>query len=87
MPFGGIYSVIREFSSIERLIDSELGLRVKAAGYQYSEIVRTMMCNYSAPWEKHQGICPQQQISPQIIHLKIPCRTRQMDKTGKRTCP
>lgn len=46
MPFGGIFSVIREFSSIERLIDSELGHRVKYVGYQYSEIMRTMMCNY-----------------------------------------
>lgn len=46
MPFGGIFSVIREFSSIERLTDSELGQRVKYVGYQYSEILRTMMCNY-----------------------------------------
>lgn len=46
MPFGGIFSVIRQFSPIERLIDAELGLRVKAFGYQYSEIVRTMMCTY-----------------------------------------
>lgn len=46
MPFGGIFSVIRQFSPIERLIDSELGLRVKTVGYQYSEIVRTMMCTY-----------------------------------------
>lgn len=46
MPFGGIFSVIRQFSPIERLIDSELGLRVKTVGYQYSEIIRTMMCTY-----------------------------------------
>ncbi|MCM1138111.1 MAG: hypothetical protein NC221_01650 [Duncaniella sp.] len=45
-PFGGIFSVIREFSPIERLIDSELGLRVKCVGYQYGEIIRTMMCDY-----------------------------------------
>lgn len=46
MPFGGIFSVLRKFSPIERLIDSELGLRVKTFGYQYSEIIRTMMCTY-----------------------------------------
>lgn len=46
MPLGGIFSVIREFSAIEQLIDSELGLRVKNGGYQYSEILRSMMCNY-----------------------------------------
>lgn len=45
MPFGGIFSVIRQFSLIERLIDAELGPRVRTVGYQYGEIVRTMMCN------------------------------------------
>lgn len=46
MPLGGIFSVIRQFSPIERIIDAELGQRVKTVGYQYSEIVRTMMCTY-----------------------------------------
>ena len=56
MPFGGIFSVIREFSPIERLIDSELGLRVKTYGYQYSEIMRTMMCNYLCGGERMEDI-------------------------------
>lgn len=56
MPFGGIFSVIREFSPIERLIDSELGLRVKTSGYQYSEIMRTMMCNYLCGGDRMEDI-------------------------------
>lgn len=46
MPFGGIFSVLSQFSPIEKLIDSELGLRVRTFGYQYGEIIRTMMCTY-----------------------------------------
>lgn len=45
MPFGGIFSILRQFKPIESLIDAELGLRSKKIGYQYSEIIRTMMCN------------------------------------------
>ncbi|MCM1021524.1 MAG: IS1380 family transposase, partial [Muribaculaceae bacterium] len=56
MPFGGIFSVICEFSSIERLIDSELGRRVKAVGYQYGEIMRTMMCNYMCGGDRMEDI-------------------------------
>lgn len=46
MPFGGIFSVLHEFSPIERLVDRELGMRSKLLGYQYGEILRAMMCNY-----------------------------------------
>lgn len=56
MPFGGIFSVIHEFAPIERLIDSELGLRVKTFGYQYSEIMRTMMCNYLCGGDRMEDI-------------------------------
>lgn len=56
MPFGGIFSVIREFSPIEHLFDTELGLRVKTIGYQYSEIMRTMMCNYICGGDRIEDI-------------------------------
>lgn len=55
-PFGGIFSVIREFSPIERLFDSELGLRVKTFGYQYGEIMRAMMCNYFCGGDRMEDI-------------------------------
>lgn len=56
MPFGGIFSVIREFSPLEHLFDTELGLRVKTIGYQYSEIMRTMMCNYICGGDRIEDI-------------------------------
>lgn len=56
MPYGGIFAVINEFSPIERLIDSELGLRVRYGGYQYGEIVRTMVCNYICGGERMEDI-------------------------------
>lgn len=46
-PFGGIFSIMDQFSSILSLaIDSTLGLRCKSFGYQYSEIIRSLMCVY-----------------------------------------
>lgn len=46
MPFGGIFPILKKFSPIEHIIDAELGLRSKLYGYQYGEIIRTMMCTY-----------------------------------------
>ena len=47
-PFGGIYFVTKQFKPIERAIDEYLGRRCVSVGYQYGEIVRAMMCNFSA---------------------------------------
>lgn len=55
-PFGGIFPVIQAFSPIERLIDSELGRRVMASGYQYGVIVRTMMCNFLCGGDRMEDI-------------------------------
>ncbi len=44
-PFGGIFSIMDRFETVvSPVIDSTLGLRSKAYGYQYSEIVRSLMC-------------------------------------------
>lgn len=44
-PFGGIFSIMEEFDSLlSNVIDSTLGLRIKTCGYQYSEILRSLMC-------------------------------------------
>ncbi len=46
-PFGGIFSIMEQFDSIlSPVIDSILGLRCKFFGYQYSEIIRSLMCVY-----------------------------------------
>jgi len=43
-PFAGISFVNELFnqSGLSKLIDTELGLRVKTTGYQYSEIIRNL---------------------------------------------
>ena len=46
-PFGGIFSIMEHFDALlSKTIDSTLGLRCKSYGYQYSEIIRSLMCVY-----------------------------------------
>lgn len=46
-PFGGIFSIMEQFNSmLSSVIDSTLGLRCQSFGYQYSEIVRSLMSVY-----------------------------------------
>ena len=46
-PFGGIFWVMQQFDrSLSQVIDSTLGVRCKFYGYQYSEILRSLMCIY-----------------------------------------
>ena len=46
-PFGGIFWVMQHFDrSLSQVIDSTLGVRCKFYGYQYSEILRSLMCIY-----------------------------------------
>jgi len=46
-PFGGIFPIMDEFDSmLSSTIDSTLGLRCRQFGFQYSEILRSLMCVY-----------------------------------------
>lgn len=46
-PFGGIFSVMEHFDALlSETIDSTLGQRCKWYGYQYSEIIRSLLCVY-----------------------------------------
>ena len=46
-PFVGIFSIMEQFDSIlSSVIDSTLGLRCRSFGYQYSEIIRSLMSVY-----------------------------------------
>lgn len=46
-PFGGISSIMQQFDrSLSQVIDSTLGVKCKFYGYQYSEILRSLMCIY-----------------------------------------
>ena len=43
-PFGGIFPIMEHFSSLlSSTIDSTLGLRCKLYGYQYSEIILSLL--------------------------------------------
>ena len=45
--FGGIFAIMEQFDALlSQTIDSTLGLRSKSYGYQYSEILRSLMCVY-----------------------------------------
>ena len=47
ISFGGIFPIMEKFDRmLSRTIDSTLGLRSKVYGYQYSEIIRSLMCVY-----------------------------------------
>ena len=43
-PFGGIFSIMEQFDALlAQTIDSTLGLRCTLFGYQYSEILRSLI--------------------------------------------
>lgn len=46
-PFGGIFPIMEQFDSkLSSVIDSTLGMRCRLYGYQYSEIIRSLMSIY-----------------------------------------
>ena len=45
--FGGLFLIMEQFdSTLTSVIDSTLGQRCKSFGYQYSEIIRSLMSIY-----------------------------------------
>ena len=71
-PFGGIFSIMEYFDSmLSSAIDSSLGRRSKLAGYQYSEIVRSLMCVYFCG-----GSCIEDVTSHLMKHLSLHPRLR-----------
>lgn len=66
-PFGGIFTIMDRFESvISPVVDSTLGLRSKAYGFQYSEIVRSLMCVYFCG-----GSCVEDVSSHLTTHLSM----------------
>ena len=46
-PFGGTFSIMEQFDSkLSSVIDSTLSMRCRLYGYQYSEIIRSLMSVY-----------------------------------------
>ena len=66
-PFGGIFHVMDQFSSVlEPVIDEVLGRRSKLVGYQYSEIVGSLLSVYFCG-----GDCVEDVSSHLLPHLSL----------------
>ena len=66
-PFGGFFSIMEQFDALlAQTIDSTLGLRCTMFGYQYSEILRSLMCVYLCG-----GSCIEDVTTHLIKHLSL----------------
>ena len=66
-PFGEIFSIMEQFDSrLSSVIDSALGLRCKRYGYQYSEIIRSLMSVYFCG-----GSCIEDVTTHLMSHLSL----------------
>ena len=64
-PFGGIFPIMEQFDSkLSSVIDSTLGMRCRLYGYQYSEIIRSLMSVYFCG-----GSCVEDVTSQLMRHL------------------
>lgn len=71
-PFGGIFSIMEHFDALlSQTIDCVLGLRCKSYGYQYSEIIRSLMCVYFCG-----GSCIEDVSAHLMPHLSLHPRLR-----------
>ena len=65
--FGGIFAIMEQFNALlSQTIDSTLGLRSKTYGYQYSEILRSLMCVYFCG-----GSCVEDVTTHLMKHLSL----------------
>ena len=66
-PFGGLFSIMEQFdSTLSSVIDSTLGQRCKSFGYQYSEIIRSLMSIYFCG-----GLCIEDVTTHLMNHLSL----------------
>ena len=66
-PFGGIFPIMEQFDALlSKTIDSTLGRRCTSYGYQYSEILRSLMCVYLCG-----GSCVEDVTTHLMKHLSL----------------
>ena len=66
-PFGGIFAMMEQFdSTLSYVIDSTLGMRCRLYGYQYSEIIRSLMSVYFCG-----GSCIEDVTTHLMYHLSL----------------
>ena len=67
-PFGGIFSIMEQFdSNLSSVIDLPLGMRCRLYGYQYSEVIRSLMSVYFCG-----GSCIEDVTTHLMYHLSLP---------------
>ena len=66
-PFGGIFPIMEQFDALlSKTIDSTLGQRCTLYGYQYSEILHSLMCVYLCG-----GSCVEDVTTHLMKHLSL----------------
>jgi len=90
-PFGGIFSIMEQFDALlAQTIDSTLGLRCTMFGYQYSEILRSLMCVYLFLWI-FQGFCKEFNLihpfDSALCFVNIRCARRGVPPLAARPSP
>ena len=66
-PFGGFFSIMEQFdSNLSSVIGSTLGMRCRLYGYQYSEIIRSLMSVYFCG-----GSCIEDVTTHLMYHLSL----------------
>ena len=67
-PFGGFFLSIEQFdSNLSSVIDLPLGMRCRLYGYQYSEVIRSLMSVYFCG-----GSCIEDVTTHLMYHLSLP---------------
>ena len=81
-PFGGIFSIMEQFDALlAQTIDSTLGLRCTMFGYQYSEILRSLMCVYLCG-----GSCIEDVTTHLMKHLSLSSNSSHLQRRHHITC-
>ncbi len=77
-PFGGIFSIMEQFDSmLSPIIDQTLGQRCRSIiGYQYSEIIRSLMSVYFCGGSCVRGGCniasdASSLVSSDLAHMQL----------------
>ena len=81
-PFGGIFSTMEQFDSkLSSVIDSTIGMRCRLYGYQYSEIIRSLMSVYFGG-----GSCIEDVTTHLMYHLSLHPTLARPTTSTRQTC-
>lgn len=71
-PFGGLFFVVNQFKRLVMPhVDSYLGLRIRLVGYQYSEGLLAMVCNFFCGGDRTEDINAVKEKLPQRPGFKL----------------